>query len=561
MKLDEEKRRLHDDFAYWCRRCVVIRDKLTGRDVPFVLNAPQRRVAAQLEAARHAGRPIRLIMLKARQWGGSTLIQMYMAWIQTVHCRNWHSVICAQNKDAAANIRGMYAKMLEHYPAELWDGDGTAAGSEPAFKAYERMQNVRQITGRGCRVTVTSAESQDAVRGADLAMAHLTETAFWRRTPRRDPDDMMRTICGSVAEVPLSLIAIESTANGVGNFFHTEWLRAVAGTSDKMAIFVPWYEIEIYRAPVTDATALLASLTEYERRLWADPSIPVTLEQLQWYHDKAAGFRSLQQMQAEFPTTADEAFANTGSNVFDAAAVARMRDNLPTVAPEVGEIDGGTFCADAKGSFQMWQRPVTGTEYVVAVDIGGLTDRADWSVVAVLTRNAEAPTVVAQWRGHIDHDLLAGRAVDIARYFNNACLIIESNSLESGRDADAGAADGLSVLARIRRQYVNLYCRESFDAVRQRSGSRVGFHTNRRTKPLLIDTLIAYVRDGRLHEADPGACDELSTYIRTQSGGYEASLGHHDDMLMTRALALHVIAGDGQRDAEQPLGGLFAAQW
>jgi len=65
--------RCRHDFEYWCVKCCVIKHKTLGTNVPFVLNAPQRRVAAVMEADRLAGRPIRIIMLKARQWGGSAL--------------------------------------------------------------------------------------------------------------------------------------------------------------------------------------------------------------------------------------------------------------------------------------------------------------------------------------------------------------------------------------------------------------------------------------------------------------------------------------------------------
>ena len=115
--------RLRHDFEYWAASCVTIRHKTTGRRVAFVLNAPQRRVAALLEDDRRAARPLRLIMLKARQWGGSTLIQVYFAWIQIVHRRGWNSLICAHVKDVAAGIRGMYTRMLADYPEELWQGD------------------------------------------------------------------------------------------------------------------------------------------------------------------------------------------------------------------------------------------------------------------------------------------------------------------------------------------------------------------------------------------------------------------------------------------------------
>lgn len=63
--------RCRHDFEYWCAVCATVKHKLEGRDMPFVLNRPQRRVAAIMESDRREGRPIRLIMLKARQWGGS----------------------------------------------------------------------------------------------------------------------------------------------------------------------------------------------------------------------------------------------------------------------------------------------------------------------------------------------------------------------------------------------------------------------------------------------------------------------------------------------------------
>jgi hypothetical protein len=62
-----------DDFERWCEECVTVADKLSGLPVPFRLNAPQKRLARVMEARRRAGRPVRVILLKARQWGGSAL--------------------------------------------------------------------------------------------------------------------------------------------------------------------------------------------------------------------------------------------------------------------------------------------------------------------------------------------------------------------------------------------------------------------------------------------------------------------------------------------------------
>lgn len=530
--------RFRHDFEYWCAVCIHIRHKLTGRIAPFVLNAPQRTVLATLESDRLSGRPIRLIMLKARQWGGSTLVQMYMAWIQMVHRRNWHSLICAHVKDSAANIRGMFTQVLDEYPEAFWPDQ-----VRPRLLPFERSSNVRTIAGRGCRVAVASAENYNAVRGMDMAMAHLSETAFWPSTPCRRPEDLIRAVCGSIAPEPMTLVAIESTANGVGNFFHSEWLRNMEGQGDKHCIFVPWYQIEIYSQPLPDDTAqvwqLWQNLTAYEKGLWQRG---LTLERILWYHVKAREYSSLDQMHAEYPTTAEEAFTNSGAGVFATAKIEELRKGC-TAPVTVGDVSPeGVIVSDARGPLQVWELPEPDTDYVAAVDVGGRSGGADWSVIAVLS-NTYPPRVVAQWRGHIDHDLLADRAMALGQAYNYAHLIVESNTLETEMP---GADCNLSVLARLARSYPNLYRRQAVDRLTATISDRVGFHTNRRTKPMLIDTLVSYVRRGAYVERDNDACNELSTYCQLPNGAYAARLGCHDDILMTRALALYIL------DAEHP---------
>lgn len=532
------------DFEFWAVTCVRIKDKLTGADIPFTLNYPQRRVLLCLEEMRTAGRPIRLIMLKARQWGGSTLIQIYMAWIQCIHHRNWHSLICAHVKDTSSTIRGIYTKLLSAYPDQYWEAD-----TPHEFRPFERSVNTRVITGRDCRVTVGSSEGQEAVRGADYAMAHLSEVAFWRSTPSQSPEGFIRAICGGIARQPDTLIALESTANGVGNYFHSEWLRSVAGKSDKAAIFIPWYQIAIYSSPVVDPEELWSTLTPYERRLW---DLGCTLEQIQWYRDKLSEYPSAHLMHAEFPTDADEAFANTGSGVFDLTLINRLRPGcdtpcrtgeLSTASPTLpGALDVRGFVDDPLGGLKVWSPPSPGIDrYVVAVDIGGRTDRADYSVIAVIDRQGPEglPAIAAQWRGHIDHDLLTAKAASIAQWYGRALLVVESNSLES---AAVDADNSLVLLSILARHYTNLYRRRTLDTLAQPMESKVGFHTNRHTKALVVAHLIALVRDSAYVERDPMALDEMAVYERDPSGRFAARAGCHDDIVMTRAIGLWVAS-------------------
>lgn len=542
-RIQWQRLRFRHDFEYWAATCVKIRHKTRGVEVPFVLNAPQRRVLAMLEDDRMAGRPIRLIMLKARQWGGSTLVQMYFAWIQIVLRRNWHSLICAQVKDTAATIRGMYAAMLRSYPEELWEED-----EKPRFAAFEGAQNTRLIAGRGCRVTLGSSENHDSVRGADYSMAHLSEVAFWCDSTRRTPEDFIRAIAGSVPLEPLTAVVMESTANGVGSYFHTEWLRAKGGESDKRPVFVPWWEIEIYRLPVDDPWAVWQSMTPYERTLWERG---LTLEMIAWYHAKRRETQTDAMMQAEYPTDDTEAFVNSGSGVFDHTLVDRLRlgclEPIARGEPMESSDSRGRLSVrladDPTGCMRVWKYPVAANprmrdRYVVAVDIGGRSQQSDYSVIAVFDRGTsgdDRPEVVAQWRGHIDHDLLARKAEMIARWYHEALLVVESNTWESD-------SDGAYILSDLNRSYPNLYVRRHEETSRMGLDSRPGFHTNRSTKRMAIDRLIACVREGLYIEHDRLACNELCTYEQLPNGAYAARRGHHDDILMTRAIALLVIS-------------------
>ena len=538
--------RIRHDFEYWCATCVKIKDKVTARIMPFVLNAPQQRVAAMLEDMRLKHRPIRLIMLKARQWGGSTLVQMYMAWMQIVLRRNHNSLICGHLKDTAAVIKGMYSRLLALYPRHLWQEE-----CEPRFAAYEHSRNVSIIAGRGCLVVIGSAESQEAIRGCDIAMAHLTEVAFWRTSERHSPDSLVRSVCGSVALLPDTVVVMESTANGTGNYFHGEWLRARAGLSDKIPVFVPWHEIEIYRCPVDDVWKLWTSLDEYERRLWTHEGL--TLEMICWYHRKRKEYSSHALMQAEYPGNDIEAFSSTSLSIFDSAHLDRLRRNCrpPLWRGELerNAVSGPTSlqglhpAPSTKGMLEVWNEPCLTASphdkrYMTVVDVGGLSDKADFSVITVFDIcNIDGyPEVVAQWRGHIYHDLLAWKAAQIGLWYRRALLVIESNTLETEYTDDSGSY----ILEILSRHYHHLY---------RRRGGRAGFHTNVSTKSAAINELMRQVRDGLYVERSADAVNEMSCFERKPQGGYGAMTGRHDDMVMTRAIALHVISTESTASA------------
>ena len=126
------------------------------------------------------------------------------------------------------------------------------------------------------------------------------------------------------------------------------------------------------------------------------------------------------------------------------------------------------------------------------------------------------------------------------------------------------------ILNQIAPLYPQLYARrQSEDEIRQGIPRKYGFHTNTATKPMIISTLINVVRDKLYTERDTQCLDEYLTYELKQNGSYGAILGKHDDILMTRAIGLHICFNEmpvptivpRRRPRPKRTAGLSEATW
>ncbi len=566
---------LHD-FPYWAACLVRIKRKGGGEDVPFILNKPQRHLVETFESMRCAGKPIRLVLLKARQWGGSTCTQLYMAWLQMMHAKGLNSLIIAHQGAGSEEIKDMFDRMIEAYPADMLADIDETPDKGPKTKNAGRSGLAMRIPARNCKVKIGSAERPDSCRGGDYNLVHLSEVGIWKKTQGKCPEDIVRSACSGVLLQPLTMIVMESTANGTGTFFHREYLAAARGESQFKALFIPWYEIEAYQLPLSpeeeeqlrlriergkesDADTSRAPSGRYLRSLY---DRGVSLPAIAWYLQERSKYSDQAQMAAEYPTDDVEAFAHSGARVFDRTAVERMRGHCcaPKIVGEVisdipdgrpGCVESVRFVEGAQGGLRVWSPPADARQYVadrylVVVDVGGRSAKADWSVITVIDRIRMAqdgpPEIVAQWRGHSDIDLLAWNAARIAAWYHDALLVIESNTMES-RDRMRWVEGDQApfILRMIREEYYNLYERASNgDEIREGRPSRLGFHTNVSTKPAIISNLVKMVRENAYIEHDEEALDELITYERRPDGSYGAIMGAHDDMLMTRAIGLFI---------------------
>lgn len=540
------KLRIQYDFEYWAYTFIPIRAKAKPIDIPFKLNRAQRHYLSELEKLRMKGVPIRIVLLKARQWGGSTLTQIYMLWIQMVHMRNWNSCICGDVESQATTVRAMISKALKTYPSWLLDGEAVK------FLPFEGSHKTKIITPVQCVVSVGSVQKPENLRSQDIAMAHLTEVGLWRKTEGKSPEDLTQSIFGSVFDAPFTVEVMESTAKGVGNFFHRYWVSAVKGSNNFTPVFIPWFLIDMYSEEVPDYAVLIETFDDYDWSLW---ELGATLEAIAWYKRKAADMERWR-MNSEFPSTATEAFQSTGRRRFRPDDVRKMERTC--CAPEfVGELvaeqENGEKCLKNilfqphhRGNLKIWQHPdkseLVMDRYVVIVDVGGVSDEADFSDILVIDRywmmDGGVPEVVAEWHGHIDHDRLAWKSAQIAQYYNEALLVIEANTLETeGTEGN----NFEYILDEIADTYSNLYCRTPADQIRRGIPRKWGFHTNSATKPMVVSHQAKAIRDELYVERCIEAVWEHDTYeIKDDGKTLGAVEGMNDDRFMTRAIGVWI---------------------
>lgn len=568
--------RIKHDFCFWAAMYCFIKQKGGGEDIRFRLNRPQRKLVERFERKRIAEKPIRIILLKARQWGGSTATQLYMAWLQLAHQTGLNSLIVGHVKDASTEVKDMFDRMIKKYPTRLLYNLGEQYDEkEPKLVGVGGMQNIQRIPQRNCKIKIGTAESPDSARGGDYNLVHCTEVGLWKKTEGKKPEDIVRSACSGVLLKPYTMIVYESTANGTGNFFHREYDAAKQGKSQFEALFIAWYDIEQYSMDIEDIEAFATYL--YENRnnnnanttreqsgkyLWWLWEQGATLEAIQWYIHERMKYDDHGDMASEFPSDDVEAFVHSGARVFDKYKVEALKPacKAPKYIGDVyADADSGAeaikgvrFMEDKQGLFWVWALPeidpqeIIQNRYLVVVDVGGRSKGADFSVILVLDRlfmmDGGKPSVVAQWYGHIDMDLLAWKAAQIAAFYDNALLVIESNTIEThDKERSVDGDQSSFLLMEIKDAYPNLYARkQSEDDIVNKVPRKYGFHTNVATKPMIISTLVKVIREGLYVERDERCLNEYLTYEKRPNGSFSAILGKHDDLLMTRAIGLHI---------------------
>ena len=496
--------------------CLKIKTK-SGTVVPFRLNDAQRKLYAVAKRQQDAGKPVRLIILKARQIGFSTLTEGLIFHACATR-RNVNALIVAHREDATANLFRMSKLFYDELPAPVKPMLRASNAQELVFENPSKLRSEREARpGLRSRIRCATAGGRGIGRSDTLQCVHLSEYAFWPD----GADGKASTIAGilqAVPSLPGTMVVIESTANGFEDF-KERWDAAVAGENDFEPVFFAWFENPDYSMPVVPGT----EWTPEERDLKA--AYRLTDEQLQWRRwciaNNCGG--SLDMFRQEYPASPGEAFLHSGTGVFDNEQIVLRLERLPGPAGR-GEFTDGEWSESETGAITLYELPEEGVPYVLGGDTAG--EGSDY-FTAIVIDNVTG-RIAAKLRQKYSEPEYVRQIYALGRFYNDALVAIETNF------------STYPVMKLQEMEYPNQYSREREDTYTRQMRKSYGFRTDRQSRPRAIANLVEVFSSHPEWFTDRDLLEEMLTFCYNEDHRPEALAGKHDDLVMGAAITYAV---------------------
>lgn len=500
----------------YIENCLKIKTK-SGTVVPFRLNDAQRKLYAVAKRQQDAGKPVRLIILKARQLGFSTLTEGLIFHACATR-RNVNALIVAHREDATANLFRMSKLFYDELPAPVKPMLRASNAQELVFENPSKLRSEREARpGLRSRIRCATAGGRGIGRSDTLQCVHLSEYAFWPD----GADGKASTLAGilqAVPSLPGTMVVIESTANGFEDF-KERWDAAVAGENDFEPVFFAWFENPDYSMPVVPGT----EWTPEERDL--KDAYRLTDEQLQWRRwciaNNCGG--SLDMFRQEYPASPGEAFLHSGTGVFDNEQIVLRLERLPGPAGR-GEFTDGEWTESETGAITLYELPEEGVPYVLGGDTAG--EGSDY-FTAIVIDNVSG-RIAAKLRQKYSEPEYVRQICALGRFYNDALVAIETNF------------STYPVMKLQEMEYPNQYSREREDTYTRQMKKSYGFRTDRQSRPRAIANLVEVFSSHPEWFTDRELLEEMLTFCYNEDHRPEALAGKHDDLVMGAAITYAV---------------------
>lgn len=500
----------------YIEKYIKIRDK-SGKIINLQFNEPQQRLYDIIKEQKLKNKPVRIVILKARQLGFSTIAESIL-FKETTTKFNVNTGIITHQDEATKNLFNMSKLMYECLPQEM-------KPAKKASNAQELIFDNDKGTGLKSKIRCMTAGSQGVGRSYTYDNLHVSELAFW-------PGNKKTTMTGllqAVPNLPSTIIIIESTANGF-EYFKEIWDGAVAGENDFIPLFVGWNELKDYQMPYTGF-----ELTSEEIQLQRDYNL--SLEQLTWrrWCIRNNCSNDIEQFKQEYPITPEEAFISTGACYFNKEIIIGRINKIKNIKPlrkgyfsysiNGNKISDIEFIDDDKGYIDIYEEPKDGHPYVLGGDTAG--DGSDYFTGLVID-NSNSKQIAKLRHNKIDEDEYSRQIYCLGTYYNNALVGLENNystyPTKKLKEYD----------------YPKMYIREVEDNIPEVIQDKYGFLTTKATRPIILAMLKEIFRDNISYINDLDVLYEGLVFIKNEKGRAEAEQGKHDDLIMGLAITYYI---------------------
>ena len=520
----------------WLRNLKISNKR--GNIVPFVPHYEQMALLRAMFRQEAAGHPSRILVLKARQVGITTLMQgehFRRCW--TIPHRE--ALTAAHTTDDTQKIFRKVKFMEEQLPEWLKRPMEFSSKRELLWGSPHRSHQY-----------VETANKPTLGRGGTLQDFHGSEVAFWPV-----PQDALLSVENTMGDIVGTSVVLESTANGMGNEFHRRWLEAVdqqekgMGLAGYQPLFFSWLSFKEYtrtaERPKTPG-ARVRNLDAEEREL---QRLGANEGQLRWRRHKIATACAGDPVRfaQENPATWQQAFMVTGRPVLPLEVIRHhqliVRDGQRFTLSWANRKERKVRVEDGSSKryyWEIWHKPHPNFQYTVAADVaeGILSDmnnsNSDPDHSAIVVYNRHLNRVDAVWRGQVPPDELGDLLAIAATWYNNAWCTPEING------------PGFGTLARL-KQYrgMRIYNRQRWEDKRAIDRTDyLGWRTTPSNRDVMIDDYVAAVRpdakgnfDTSLNVYSKNLLDEEQTFVWKPNGKREHASSKHDDELFALMIA------------------------
>ena len=510
----------------YIERFLVIRTK-KGRLTRLRFKPAQVELYETMKREHEAGRPVRIVILKARQLGFSTLIEA--VFFQDAATRPLvRTMIVAHEEEATSNLFRMNKLFYDQLPTALRPMRKNSNAQEIVFEnptkdAADKERNPGLMSSIRC----VTAGGGEVGRSYTLTNVHASEAAFWPHM-----NETLDSLLQAVPDDPDTAVVIETTPNGF-NSFKTFWDDAVAGKNGFLPVFFPWFKEPEYRREVAPGT----EWTEDEERM--REAYGLDDEQLAWRRWCIANNLrgDAEKFKQEYPSCPEEAFLTSGNPFFDNEKVLLRLQSVPEPAAQgrfvYGESENGKpldwhWEDDERGEIKLYARAEDRVPYVFGGDTAG--DGSDRFTAHGLDNTTGNQVVQLLYDGNSEL-WYAQQLYCLGMTYNRALLGVEINfSSYPERKLEEW-------------HYPKLFIREKpDDASRELQEEKLGWRTDQRTRPVMLANLRTVMDQTADMIASAELLREMITFIRNKEMRPEAAPEEHDDLVMAAAIAHEVRA-------------------